>query len=763
MAMRHFTLAVIATASIVASTIASSAGIVTPKQALAQGTTATVRAKPAQPVRHLIVKLRDGSTAGQVAGRATLREFEAATGFELAHVRELAGGASLVALRAPVPLDEARNIAAALARQAGVEYAEPDVMFKRLAVPNDPRYDGWQWNLFEPTATFTGTLLSGNGSKTAVATGGASLPPAWDITQGGAGVVVAVIDTGIVNHPDLNGIATPAPYLPSGRFVAGYDFISSDVGSPALPLNFVANDGDGPDADPTDPGDWVTTTEETQYFSVCDDGVAGPQDSSWHGTHMTGVVAASSNNGTGIAGIGWNVRVQPVRALGKCGGSLSDIAQAIRWAAGLDVPGVPRNATPARVISLSLGGSEACSATQTMQESIDAAIAAGSVVVAATGNDGDFALISPANCRGVIAVTAHTINGENADYANIGAATAISAPGGGSPIVLGAGGPTDDDNWTGYYVWSTLLYGATDPSSFDAQGRTGAAYGGFTGTSVAAPHVAGTAALIKSLLPAASVEQVRGLLVNNVRPFPAGSACAPGGSFAGLCGAGLLDAGAAISRAVLSSAPLILSAPQSVTIVEGQTATFRVTATGAAPLAYLWKRNGVDIPGATTSSYTTPALSLGDSGTRYSVSVTNSLGTVTSSAATVTVTPAAPVIVSGPQSITIVEGQTATFAVTATGAAPLTYQWKRNGVDIPGATVPSYTTPALSLGDSGTRYSVSVTNAVGSVTSPEATVTVASGGPASPPVSSGGGGAVPLGQLLLLVALLAGARLRRRE
>jgi len=672
MAMQHFTVAVIAAVSVVASTIASSAGTVTPKQALLQGIPATARAKPAQPVRHLIVKLRDGSTGAPVAGRARLREFELATGAELEHVRDLAGGASLVAMRAPIPLAEARNVAAALARQPGVEYAEPDVMFKRLAVPNDPRYVGWQWNLFEPTATFTGTLLSGNGSKSAVAIGGANLPPAWDITQGGSGgVVVAVIDTGIVNHPDLNGVATPAPYVPSGRFVAGYDFVRSDVGSPTLPLNFVANDGDGRDPDPTDPGDWLTAGE------VCPDGFAGPEDSSWHGTHMAGVVAATGNNGAGIAGIGWNVRVQPLRALGRCGGSLTDIADAIRWAAGLDVAGIPANPTPARVISLSLGSSEPCS--NHTQSAVDAAIAAGTVVVSATGNESDTALISPANCRGVIAVTAHTINGENADYANIGAATAISAPGGGSPI-LGAGGPTDDSNWTGYYVWSTLLFGATDPSSSDAQGRSGAGYGGFTGTSVAAPHVAGAAALIKSLLPSASVEQVRGFLVNNARPFPVGSACAAGGTLVGLCGAGLLDAGAAAGRAALS---------------------------------------------------------------------------------------APPVIVSGPQSLSIVEGQTATLAVTAAGAATLRYQWKRNGVDVAGATSSSYTTPALSVGDSGTRYSVSVTNALGSVTSAEATITVTSastGGPASPPVGGGGGGgALPLGQLLLLVALLAGARLRRRE
>ncbi len=548
MAMRHITVAVIAAVSVVVSTIASSAGTVTPKQALLQGIPATARAKPSQPVHHLIVKLRDGSTGTTVAGRARLREFGLAMGAELAHVRDMAGGASLVAMRAPMPLAEARNVAAALARQPGVEYAEPDVMFKRLAVPNDPRYAGWQWNLFEPTTTFTGTLLGGNGSKSAVATGGANLPPAWDITQGGSGgVVVAVIDTGIVNHPDLNGVATPAPYVPSGRFVGGYDFVSSDVGSPVLAPNFVANDGDGRDPDPTDPGDWLAAADS------CEDGTSGPLESSWHGTHMAGVVAATGNNGTGIAGIGWNVRVQPLRALGRCGGSLSDIADAIRWAAGLDVAGVPANPTPARVISLSLGSSEPCS--NHTQSAVDAAIAAGAVVVAASGNEGSLSLVSPANCTGVIAVTGHTIVGENADYANIGTGVTISAPGGGSPVQLGAGGPTDDDTWTGYFIWSTVLYGATDPWSFDSRGRTGAAYTGFTGTSVAAPQVAGAAALLAAVAPAATPAQIRAFLTTNVRPFPAGSACAANGAFAGMCGAGLLDVGAAVAAAAPRPAP----------------------------------------------------------------------------------------------------------------------------------------------------------------------------------------------------------------
>ena len=177
-----------------------------------------------------------------------------------------------------------------------------------------------------------------------------------------------------------------------------------------------------------------------------------------------------------------------MRALGKCGGSLSDIAEGIRWAAGLPVPGVPANPTPAQVISLCLGGGATCPAN--LQSAVDAAIAAGAVVAAATGNDGAIGLIAPANCGGVIAVTAHTMNGENADYAHIGppggdvappggadAQPTISAPGGGSPTLLGVGGATDDPNWFGYYIWSTILFGNTSPGSGDSMTppRTGPA------------------------------------------------------------------------------------------------------------------------------------------------------------------------------------------------------------------------------------------------------------------------------------------------
>jgi serine protease len=637
---------------------ANTSGRVTAKQAALKGVTATSSAAPEQSVSRLIVKLRNPSASELVRPMSASRvqALSATAGVGMKSVRAMAGDATLLALDTPLPLSEARAVAARLARDSAVEYAEPDIMLKKLATPNDTRFFDWQWNLFAPTSMYTGALTAG-GTKSAPATGGANLPLAWDVTTGHSSVVLALIDTGIVNHQDLNGAGISpfsATYVPNGRFLPGYDFISSDVATGAaepVPANFVANDGDGRDANPSDPGDWVTTAEEALYPTTCDDGQPGPQNSSWHGSHMAGVAAATASNATGIAGIGWNVRILPVRALGKCGGSLSDTAEAIRWAAGLSVPGVPTNTTPARVISLSLGGGGPCTNTPTMQSAVDAAIAAGSVVVAATGNDGAIGLSSPANCNGVIAVTAHTINGENADYANIGAAggmgpqPTISSPGGGTPTSLGAGGPTDDTDWFGYYIWSTILFGSTTPSSTDGSTppRSGPAYGGFTGTSAATPQVAAVAALIKAMIPGATPAQIRAFLVNNVRPHPAGGACATGGALVGQCGPGLLDANAAVRAAALVAPPVVFGQPQNASAFEGQTATFSVDATGAGPIAYQWLRNGTPISGATSASYTTPALTIAaDNGTTYSVVITNALGTVATSAATLAVAVAPP-------------------------------------------------------------------------------------------------------------------------
>ena len=189
-------------------------------------------------------------------------------------------------------------------------------------------------------------------------------------------------------------------------------------------------------------------------------------------------------------------------------------------------------------------------------------------IVAAAGNEGSIGLIAPANCNGVIAVTAHTINGENADYANVAStmspkAEMLSAPGGGTPTTLGAGGPTDNPNWDGYYIWSTVLFGPTTPTSSTSSGQSGPAYAGFVGTSAATPQVAGVAALIKAMVPDATPVDIRSYLLSTVRAFPAGSVCAPNGMFVGQCGTGLLDAGNAIVAAGAVAPPPTLQPRQS--------------------------------------------------------------------------------------------------------------------------------------------------------------------------------------------------------
>lgn len=424
-------------------------------------------------------------------------------GLTLAIERELATGGVLISATnregARGGAIDAERVMIEIAKNPNVSKVEPNKRVHAFLVPNDTRY-GEQWDMFN-------------------AVGGMNVQSAWDVATG-SGVVVAVIDTGIAPHSDL-----------AGQTVAGYDFISSSA---------TARDGNGRDANPNDEGDWFATNE-------C--GVPYSSGSSWHGTHVAGTVAAIANNNKGVAGVAFNAKVQPVRVLGKCGGSIADIADAIIWSSGGTVSGVPANATPARVINLSLGGQGACSTTE--QNAINSARSRGTVLAIASGNDNaNVSGFDPGNCNGVISIAATTKAGSRASYSNYGALIDVSAPGGD-----GSGGAGD--------ILSTLNSGSTTQSS--------ESYAFYAGTSMAAPHVAGLAALMLSKNASLTPDQIETLIKNNAKPLP--------GSCSGGCGTGIIDAAktlAAVSGGGGSNTPPV--ANFSVT-TSGLTASFTDTST----------------------------------------------------------------------------------------------------------------------------------------------------------------------------------------
>lgn len=429
------------------------------------------------PTDQIIVKFKPSErvSADDAEGQAQLAESLSQTAGEpLSYFRAMSGGAHVLSLSEKREFQDVQAITQRLMEREDVEYAEPDQIFEHTLVPNDPLYSQ-QWHYF-------GTY-------------GINLPTAWDTTTGSSSVVVAVIDTGITNHVDL-----------SGRTVSGYDFISN---------SFVANDGGGRDNNPSDPGDWNTAGQ-------CGSG-SPARNSSWHGTHVAGTIGANTNNSLGVAGVSWGAKILPVRVLGRCGGYESDIADGMRWSAGLPVTGVPANANPAKVLNLSLGGySLSCSSTY--QSAIDAILAAGSSVVVSAGNSNyDAGYFSPANCNGVITVAATADDGYRAGYSNYGATVEVSAPGG-------------DFDWdTG--VLSTLNSGTTVPVADN--------YVAYQGTSMAAPHVSGVIALMLSVTPSLTPTQVLEILQNNTKAFNPGSMC----NTPGYCGTGIIDAAAALKAA----------------------------------------------------------------------------------------------------------------------------------------------------------------------------------------------------------------------
>jgi serine protease len=453
--------------------IAAATGL-TPALAGGSADSAATAAAPADSTDRLIVQYRAGTAGATRADRPVLAALQAAAnqrGVQFGVLRRNAFGALVLKLDRRLDAAEAavlaREVAAA---DADIEFAEPDRMMRIQLTPNDSRYLD-QWHYYEATA-------------------GLNLPPAWDKSTG-TGVRVAVLDTGYRPHADL-----------AANLVGGYDFIGD---------TFVSNDGNGRDSDASDPGDAVAAGE-------C--GAGDPaSSSSWHGTHVAGTIAAVTNNASGVAGVAFGAKVVPVRVLGKCGGYTSDIADAIVWASGGTVAGVPANANPAKVINMSLGGGGACDTTT--QNAINSARSRGSVVVVAAGNsNANASNYSPASCAGVISVAATNRSGGRAYYSNYGTVVDVAAP----------GGDVRSSSTNG--VLSTLNSGSGAP------GADSLAW--YQGTSMATPHVAGVVALMLSANPALTPDDVETRLKGSTRPFPA--TCSQ-------CGTGLVDALAAVNAA----------------------------------------------------------------------------------------------------------------------------------------------------------------------------------------------------------------------
>lgn len=442
--------------------------------------------------------------------------------------RKLAVGADVIRTTRKLSRVEATALIEQIAADPAVAYVEPDVMWHAVRdipaatvampmafTPNDQYYAKYQWHLQTPDGSADGF---GNPNR-----GGANVNNAWDLADG-TGIVIAVVDTGITHHPDLDTTLGDA----------GYDFITDAL------VSGRATDGRVPGG--WDLGDWTTTEP---WLSECTDADNPPSDSSWHGSHVAGTSGAElTNNGVGMTGIANGAKVLPLRALGHCGGYNSDINDAIVWAAGGAVAGLPTNTHPAQVINLSLGGSGTCVASSASAKAIAMARSLGAVVVVSAGNSNkDAANFSPASCPGAIAVAATGVTSRRAFYSNFGTTVKIAAPGGGVYVNDAASGAQASDG----FVWQALNGGTTGPT-------TSYSYGGMAGTSQAAPHVTGTVALMQSARLAAGLtlltpDEVLAVLQSTATvPSVAPAAAQP-------IGAGIVDAHAAVVRAVAGDGP----------------------------------------------------------------------------------------------------------------------------------------------------------------------------------------------------------------
>lgn len=527
-----------------------------------------------------------------------------------------------VTLDQTITAAEAAEIGDQAEDQAGVRAAEPSATLTTSATTDE--YYSYLWN-----------LRAGSASQYSV-----DAETAWP-TSTGSSVIVGVIDTGITSHPDLNA-----------NLVAGYDFIADRTR---------AGDGNGRDSNPADPGDY------------CDE---DGERSSWHGTHVAGIIAAIRNNGIGVVGVAPGAKVEALRALGRCGGAEADIIAAVRWGAGLTVTGLPVNTKPVDVLNLSLGGVGLCSTA--MQDAINAAVTKGVAVVVAAGNENrSLGSTMPGNCKNVIRVTSSTFEGRLAPYSNYGTTTdpaTIAAPGG--------SGLSDVD---GDWILSTWNNSTRLPGP--------ASYAWMVGTSMAAPHVAAVAALLKAKDRSLTPGEIEALMVGTATPLP--------GCSAARCGSGVVNAPAALN-ALVNNPLKSLSVTVAGNSLVGRSLVASVASAPNTTYAYQWLRNDSPIVGANATSYTlTPA----DAGTAVSARVTATYVGLTASTTSQPLAVYATFADSVPTPVITgdaMAGGTLLFGFDPSTLGTDTVQWFRDGAELDAA-------PSIAVGDEdiGHEYTVS--------------------------------------------------------
>jgi serine protease len=589
----------------------------------------TLLRPPAEPpsTDRIIVKWRDTGIAAvqidELVGRTA--RLQDATGIPLRAVRALGPRLDVVRVDGARYPGILRSTLLRLAADPGVEYAEPDERIYPLGTANDPRFlagsdalGQWlgQWYL----KNYDATVLSAINATAA-----------WDRSRG-LGMRIAVIDSGVrLDHPDL-----------AGHLLAGYDFVCNDnlnLSCTALgaTLFLTAGDGDSWDADPNDPGDGLTAADlllDQFRNNKCGDGPNHDQpiDSTWHGTRVAGLIAAVNDNNIGIASVAPDARVIPVRALGKCAGYTSDLVAAMLWAGGIGdsgLSGIPTINQRAHILNLSLGNRSDCSTSE--QAAVDKLLAAGVVVVAAAGNDGG-PIGAPANCKGVLSVAGVRHAGTKVGYSNVSSSTAaisIAAPAGNCinistvlPCVYAVDTLTNEGKLTPLTAaalpstpLTSYTYALFNP------GYSGNKFNyGNVGTSFAAPLVSGVVALMGAANGNLTPTEIIQRLQKSARSFPAPTPAPAGGVChvaTGLtdvqdsectcttasCGAGLLDAAAAVNEALRPIA-LIKSSATSASIgqrvsLDGSTS---LAATGSSIASFQWSASpSISITGASSA------------------------------------------------------------------------------------------------------------------------------------------------------------------